>query len=109
VIDRESVVPVLDDDGLLRFEGRWTAITDAQLPVVALLVRNHPRLTRRDDLVDAYASAGGSASTPSLRSLLHRLRTKLATVGLQLHTVRGRGVVLDVVDDDSATRGRLGR
>jgi hypothetical protein len=96
VVDPEP--PVLDVAGLLRHRGRWIAITDAQLPVVALLVRNRGRLTRNEEILDAYASAGGSSTRPSLRSLVHRLRCRLSSVGLELHVVPRRGVVLDARD-----------
>ena len=90
---------MLDDDGLLRYRGRWTAVTDSQLPVVALLVRNHRRLTRHHELIEAYASAGGSPTVASLRSLLHRLRARFTAVGLQLYGIPRHGVMLDVMDD----------
>lgn len=84
----------LDEDGLLRFEGRWVAITDAQLPVVRLLVAAAGHLVRTEDILDAYCDGGGSPSDSSLRSLIHRLNQRLRTVGLRLHVVRNRGVVL---------------
>lgn len=84
----------LDADGLLRFEGRWVAITDVQLPVVRLLVADAGRLVRNQAILAAYCGAGGSPSESSYRSLIHRLNQRLATVGLGLHVVRNRGVVL---------------
>ena len=84
----------LDDDGLLRFEGRWVAITDAQLPVMALFVAAPGRLVRNEDLLRAYRGAGGSPTASSMKSLIHRLNRRLRTVGLGLHVVRTRGAVL---------------
>lgn len=87
--------PVLDEDGLLRFDGRWVAITDIQIPVVDLIVRNHGHLVRNADIQAAYGSAGGSATSGSVRTLVQRLRTRVAAVGLRLHVVRSRGVILE--------------
>ncbi|MGE3620161.1 MAG: helix-turn-helix domain-containing protein [Acidimicrobiia bacterium] len=88
--------PALDDAGLLRYDGRWIAIPDTQLPVVELLLDNVGRLVRTEDLARAYASAGGSRRLNSIRTLVARLAKRLEAVGLHLHTVRSRGVVLEV-------------
>lgn len=98
IIDRTDVLPdppVLDDDGLLRHAGRWVPISEAQMPVVDLLVRNVGRLVTNAQIELTYTAAGGSGSTTSLRSVIHRLGRRVAVVGLHLHVVRGRGVVLD--------------
>jgi hypothetical protein len=87
-------VPVLDDDGLLWFGGQWVAVSDAQIPVVALILANRGRLTRTADILAAYRAAGCSATAASLKSLVHRIRQRFAAVGLELQVVRGRGVVL---------------
>jgi hypothetical protein len=87
-------LPMLDDQGLLRFNNRWIAITDTQIPVVALIVRRHGRLVRNADLTAAYRSAGGCDSQGAIRVLVHRLRKRFAAVGLRLHVIRDRGVVL---------------
>jgi hypothetical protein len=91
----DPATPVLDDDGLLRHRGLWVAISDAQIPVVDLLVRNIGRLVSAAELRRAYIAAGGSGSSASLRSVVHRLGRRVAEVELRLHVVRGRGVVLD--------------
>jgi hypothetical protein len=88
--------PVLDADGLLRHRGRWVPIPDTQLVVVELLVRNFGRLVGTSELRRAYEEAGGSGTSTSLRSLIHRLGRRVAKVGLQLHVVRSRGLVLDL-------------
>ncbi|HKY65167.1 MAG TPA: hypothetical protein VJM49_02310 [Acidimicrobiales bacterium] len=89
-------LPTLDADGLLRHRGRWVPIPDTQLGVVALLVRNLGRLVGTSEVRTAYEQAGGSGSSTSLRSLVHRLGRRVAEVGLHLHVVRSRGLVLDL-------------
>ena len=88
--------PTLDADGLLRHRGRWVPIPDTQLMVVELLVRNLGRLVGNSDVRKAYEAAGGSGTSTSLRSLVHRLGRRVAEVGLKLHVVRSRGLVLDI-------------
>jgi hypothetical protein len=87
--------PHLDEDGLLRHRGRWVAITDAQLPVVARLVEEFGKVVSTDELAQAYRGAGGAAKDVSIRTALKRLRRRVAEVGLVLHAVRNRGVMLD--------------
>lgn len=91
--------PVLDEDGLLRHDGRWVSISDAQIPLVDLLVRNVGRLVTSAEIRGTYTAAGGSGTPTSLRSVVHRLGRRVSEVGLRLHVVRGRGVVLDRVAD----------
>jgi len=90
--------PVLDDDGLLWFRGRWVAVSDTQIPVVDLLVRNYQRLVHNDDIQAAYHEAGGGPSPASLRTLIRRIGQRLTQVGLKLHVVRTRGVMLATQD-----------
>lgn len=85
--------PVLDD-GLLRHRGRWVAISEAQLPVVELLLASLDQLVPLDALAEAYASTGSSTSPTSLRALLHRLGRRVRDVDLCIDTVRGRGAIL---------------
>jgi hypothetical protein len=92
----EPDTPTLDDDGLLRFRGRWVPIPDTQIPVVDLLVRNLGRLVRRSEVQAAYEQAGGSVTATSLRSLIYRLGRRVTDVGLRLHVIRSRGLILDV-------------
>lgn len=89
-----EVVPVLDDHGLLRLGDRWVAISDAQLPVVRLLLDRFGRVVSTAAIVDACVASGHSGSEASVRSLLSRLKRRVADLGLRIHTVRGRGFML---------------
>jgi len=91
----QQVLPVLDEDGLLRFRGRWTHISDRQLPVVALLIRRFGRLVRAEEMIAVYTAAGGTLREGAIHALVKRIRARVGKVGLSLHTVRGRGFVLD--------------
>jgi len=91
--------PRLDEDGLLRVGDRWVAIPDAQLAVVELLVDRYGRLVRKEAVAAAYVGAGNSGNEGSIRSLMGRLSRRVAQLGLQIHTVRGRGVILAPRED----------
>lgn len=84
----------LDEDGLLPVGDQWVAIPDAQLPVVALLVDRYGRLVRTEAIAAAYVEAGNSGHDASIRSLVARVAHRVARLGLKLHRVRGRGVML---------------
>lgn len=86
--------PFLDEHGLLRLDGRWVAISDAQLPVMRLLLDRFGRVVTIDTLMAAVASVGGTASKTSVFSLVRRLKRKVTELGLRIHTVRGRGFML---------------
>lgn len=88
--------PFLDADGLLRHRGRWVAVPDSQLVVVQLLLDRLGALVRTEELAAAYAAGGGNPNRRAVSMLVVRLRTRLGQLGLQLHVVRRRGVVLDV-------------
>lgn len=83
--------PVLDDDGLLRFRGAWVTISDAQLPVVDLLVARFGSLVRTEEILVAY----GAANRKTVSTVLFRLRSRFAEVGLTLRVVRRRGAILE--------------
>jgi DNA-binding winged helix-turn-helix (wHTH) protein len=92
--------PVIDADGLLRFDGRWVAVSETQLPVVELLVARFGELVSNDAVLAAYGTGGGTTTRTALRPLVHRLRQRLDPIGLTLHVVRRRGVVLDAAAGD---------
>jgi DNA-binding winged helix-turn-helix (wHTH) protein len=88
--------PELDEDGLLRFGGRWVALTPVQSRVVALLLhRFGDTVTTYDDL--RTAAWGATTRSPqALATLIKRLRRRIEPLGLDVLTVRLRGYVLDV-------------
>lgn len=94
--DETEQRPRLDDDGLLRFGNRWAAVSDPQVPLVQLLLVHLDRVVPFEQLVAIYREAGGSGHPASVRTVLARLGARVAEVGLELVTVRQRGVMLRV-------------
>ncbi|HEX4868083.1 MAG TPA: hypothetical protein VFV32_10695 [Acidimicrobiales bacterium] len=88
--------PVLDEDGLLRTPSGWAAITDAQLPVVQLLLANLGRVVTTDAISAVYGGQGASGRPASMRTMLARLNARIRPLGLELVTIRRRGVLLQV-------------
>jgi DNA-binding winged helix-turn-helix (wHTH) protein len=96
--------PVLDEDGLLRFGGRWVALSPAQASVVTLLLaRFGGGVTTHEEL---RATAWGTKphSPHALTTLVKRLRRRIEPLGLDVLSVRLRGYVLDVRRDRAEPR-----
>lgn len=56
--------------------------------------QNYQHLVRNEDLSRTYLDAGGGTSPASFRTLIRRVAKRLSEVGLKLHVVRRRGVIL---------------
>ncbi len=82
------------EDGLLRHDGRWVALSDIQLPVAELLVERLDALVSLPEIMVVLDAAGATPTRASCRALLHRIGRRVETVGLRVTSVRGRGVVL---------------
>ena len=52
-------------------------------------------VVRKDELVAAAASAGGSSHADAVKAAMARLGRRLAPLGLVLRSVRGRGYLLE--------------
>jgi DNA-binding response OmpR family regulator len=90
-----AAVPRLDDHGLLHHDGRWVAVSDAQLPLMRLLVARFGSLVRADELVSTYVDAGFTHNPSSIRTAIMRIRARVRPLGLVVRSVRERGVILD--------------
>ena len=87
----------LDEHGLLRDDHRWIALSGAEEAVMTMLLERFGLLVRRRDLCLRI----WPDREPTLRALdvtMHRLRKRIAPLGLHIVTVRGRGFVLDEAD-----------
>jgi hypothetical protein len=93
--DQEPAAPLeLDEHGVLRRGERWVSISPAQLPVVRLLLEHADRVVRFEEVVRTYATAGGSEHPASVRTVLSRIDAKVRRLGLEVASVRRRGIVL---------------
>jgi hypothetical protein len=96
--ERRDRHPLLDDNGLLWLHGRWVSIPPAQLPVVRVLVERMGHVVPVAALREAYSAGGGSIDNVAVKAAMARLGRRLATLGLRLHNIPGRGSLLEAVD-----------
>ena len=95
---RPTERPVLEDGDLLRFDGDWVALSPTETKVVRTLLDRFDHCVGREAL---EALTGGSRGPSSLNSLVKRLRTRIAPLGLTVNNVHGRGYVLSTRAFDS--------
>jgi hypothetical protein len=93
----DDVIPRVEmDAGIVRVGRRWVALSPKQMAAAAVLIDRLGEVVSRDEVAAVHAS-GTSASKPAAtKSLMRRLSSRLATVGLTLHFVRGRGFLLEL-------------
>lgn len=87
-------VPVLDDDGVLRYSGAWVSLPPVESRVTRALLDRFGAVVSRD----ALGRAGWPDGPPGRNALdVHvlRLRRRLHAVGLAIRTVRSRGYLLE--------------
>lgn len=97
--------PEIDDFGVLRHRGSWIALSDRHETIMRLLVSRLGRPVSRSDLA-AVTWPDGGHSAHAMDVHIYQLRPRLAPMGLVIHTLRGRGFVLEPTTDDPATGRR---
>lgn len=91
---RQPPAPMVDDDGVLRFDGRWASLPPVEARLTAALVERYGAVVARSVL----ASAGWPSGAPGRNALdvhMLRLRRRVTPVGLAIRTVRSRGYLLE--------------
>ena len=91
------VTPTVDDDGLLRYRGRWVTLSPVERALAAALVDRFGAVVGRDTLV-RRAWPGGSPTRNALDVHMLRLRRRIGELGLEVRTVRARGYLLQAVE-----------
>ena len=85
--------PSIDEDGILRYRGRWITLSRVERALARALVDRFTAVVRRDTL-GQVAWPSGESSRNALDVHMVRLRRRLLTVGLEVRTVRARGYLL---------------
>ena len=91
----ERGTPIVDDDDLLRYRGRWVALGAVEARMARVLVQRLGAVVRRAELQRAAWGTEPRRSNTT-DAMVHRFRSHAASIGLHLMTVRGRGYVLQV-------------
>jgi DNA-binding winged helix-turn-helix (wHTH) protein len=92
--ERRPGPPTLDEDGVLRANGRWVALPPVEARLTTALLERFGAVVSRD----ALARAGWPEGAPGRNALdVHvlRLRRRVDPLGLVIRTVRSRGYVLE--------------
>jgi DNA-binding response OmpR family regulator len=91
---RERTTPTLDQDGVLRCDGRWVSLPPVEARLATMLLDRLGTVVHRDSLSEA-GWPGGSPGRNALDVHMLRLRRRVTSLGLVIRTVRARGYVLD--------------
>lgn len=99
---RSSTGPAIDDDGLVRFEGRWVSLPPVEARLMGALIDRYGAVVSRD----ALGRAGWPQGAPGRNALdVHvlRLRRRVAALDLVIRTVRSRGYLLERAATEAAS------
>jgi DNA-binding response OmpR family regulator len=91
---RRPSPPTLDEDGVLKANGRWVALPPVEARLTAALLERYGAVVSRE----ALARAGWPDGAPGRNALdVHvlRLRRRVDPLRLVIRTVRSRGYVLE--------------
>jgi DNA-binding response OmpR family regulator len=87
-------VPHLDEFGVLRTALGWVSLSPVQENIVRSLIAHFGSPVARKELaVAAWPDGGRDLHTIDIH--IHRLRPRLTSLGLVIHTLRGRGFLLE--------------
>lgn len=99
--ERARPLPELDDDGVLRLDGRWVSLPPVEARLLGALLGRFGAVVSRDSL----ARAGWPEGAPGRNALdvhMLRLRRRLGPLALAIRTVRSRGYLLERAEVDGA-------
>jgi len=91
--ENRQPAPQVDGDGLLRYRGRWVALSPVEAALAAILVDRLGAVVGRDALA-RRAWPDGAPTRNALDVHMLRLRRRIATLGVEVRTVRSRGYLM---------------
>ncbi|HWW45054.1 MAG TPA: hypothetical protein VN180_08275, partial [Acidimicrobiia bacterium] len=94
---RPRLAHTVDHDGILRYRGRWTALSSRDRALFDALAACVGQIVPTETL----CRVGPARSAATLRVQLTRLRTRVAPLGLEIRAVRSRGYVLSDMAPDT--------
>jgi DNA-binding response OmpR family regulator len=87
-------VPTLDAFGVLRHHGAWMSLSPTHEAIMRVLIARFGRPVARGEVATAVWPTNGR-NLHAIDVHIHRLRPRLHELGLVLHTLRGRGFLLE--------------
>lgn len=103
----EYSTPRVDPCGIVYHRSRSVAVSPTETELLQLLAEHFGELVPRQKLKKQLSERAGEASRNALDLHIMRIRRRIAPIGLVMHTVRGRGYVLNV--DGTGSAQRFGR
>jgi DNA-binding response OmpR family regulator len=91
--DGEQTAPQIDGDGLLRYRGKWVALSPVEAALAGTLVDRFGAVVGRETLA-RRAWPTGSPTRNALDVHMLRLRRRIAPLGVEVRTVRSRGYLM---------------
>jgi DNA-binding response OmpR family regulator len=95
--ETEQPAPQIDGDGLLRHRGRWVALSPVEAALAVTLVDRFGAVVGRDALA-RRAWPHGAPTRNALDVHMLRLRRRIASLGLEVRTVRSRGYLMQAAE-----------
>jgi two-component system, OmpR family, response regulator len=86
--------PQVDDFGVLRHRGKWLSLTPTEESIMRFLIEHLGGPVARSQ-VAAVTWPRGGRDHHAINVHIHRLRPRLVELGLVIHTLRGRGFLLE--------------
>jgi len=91
--ETQQPAPQVDGDGLLRYRGRWVALSPVESALAITLVDRFGAVVGRDTLA-RRAWPDGTPTRNALDVHMLRLRRRIAPLGVEVRTVRSRGYLM---------------
>jgi DNA-binding response OmpR family regulator len=89
----DQAAPQVDGDGLLRNRGSWVALSPVEAALAATLADRFGAVVGRDTLA-RRAWPQGAPTRNALDVHMLRLRRRIASLGIEVRTVRSRGYLM---------------
>lgn len=86
--------PIIDGDGVVRFNGSWVALPPVEARIMGALVERFGVVVQRSQLALA-GWPGGAPGRNALDVHVLRLRRRIGGLGLVITTIRSRGYLLE--------------
>ena len=91
--ETQQPAPQVDGDGLLRYRGRWVALSPVESALAITLVDRFGAVVGRDTLA-RRAWPEGTPTRNALDVHMLRLRRRISPLGVEVRTVRSRGYLM---------------
>ncbi|MGQ0823662.1 MAG: helix-turn-helix domain-containing protein [Actinomycetota bacterium] len=99
--EQHGALPWVDDNGLLHHRDGWVALSPVEVSLAGALVERYGNVVGRDALADRVWP-NGAQTRNALDVHVLRLRRRIATLKLEIRTVRARGYLLQAVSGNGA-------